>query len=348
MRLRGLLITCCLLLGGCAELGYYAHTIGGQLDVLSRRQPIDDLIAADETDPALKQQLQQVKSMRRFAVEQLSLPDSGSYSDFVELDRSHVLWNVFATPEFSLTAKQWCYPFFGCVSYRTFFDRDMAQRYADELEAEGYDASVGAVATYSTLGWFDDPLYSTMLRYSEAELAGFIFHELAHERLYIRDDTEFNESFAMSVQLEGMQRWLVYRQQAGSFNEYYRDIQRDEEFVVLIMRTRQRLQQLYASSIPAAQMREQKSRLFLQLREEFADLRRQWHGYDAYDSWFQRRLNNAALAPIGTYHGLVPYFRALLEHNDGHLSDFMQQVEEIGQLPLPQRHERIKQFMPVR
>jgi predicted aminopeptidase len=343
MRLVILLLSI-LALGGCAELGYYAHTIGGQLEILSKRQPIDDLIAANDTDPELKRQLRQVIAMRQFAIKQLHLPDTGSYTDYVALDREHVMWNVFATPEFSLTQKQWCYPFFGCISYRSFFDRARAFAYADTLAAEGYDVSVGVVATYSTLGWFDDPLFSTLLQYSQADLAGFIFHELAHERLYVKDDTEFNESFAMTVQLEGMRRWLAQQQQGDSFASYYRTIQHDAEFVALVMRTRARLQDLYATKLSAPDMRRKKAAIFLQLREEYAALRQQWHGDTSYDGWFHRRLNNASLAPIGTYHGLVPYFHALFQASGQQFDIFMQRAESIGELPLQQRREKLKSY----
>jgi predicted aminopeptidase len=330
-------------LGGCSTLGYYGHAASGQLDILGARQPIDELLSQDSTDPGLRKRLQLVKQIRRFAVDSLQLPDSGSFTSYVDLDRSHVLWNVFATPELSLEAKRWCYPFFGCISYRSYFEQQQADAYAAELKAEGLDVYVGAVAAYSTIGWFDDPLYNTLLARDDAELAGIMFHELAHEQLYVKDDTAFNESFAMVVQIEGVRRWLKQQGKAQAFKTYQQEKQREDDFVELLMKYRKRLEWLYATDQTDDRKRTGKQQILNLLRDEHQLIKKaRWQGYEGYDSWFKKKLNNASLAPVGTYHQYVPALRTLLNSQaKGDFAAFYKRCKALGELSMEARRNAL-------
>jgi predicted aminopeptidase len=192
---------------GCAA-PYYWQAIGGQLELLRKREPIEDVIADEAADPKLKATLARIETMRRFAVDELLLPHNDSYTSYVELDRPYVVWNVVATPEFSVDPERWCFPFAGCVAYRGYFDKAAADRFAAKLAADGLDVHGGGSTAYSTLGYFDDPVLSTMVAGGEQYVASLLFHELAHQQLYIKGDSEFSEAFAMVVEEVGTERWL--------------------------------------------------------------------------------------------------------------------------------------------
>jgi len=334
------------LVAGCSTVGYYSQAIDGQLTILARRQPIAEVIADPATTPELKQKLQHVVAMRRFAVDSLDLPDNASYTSYVDLERSYVVWNVFAAPEFSLTPLQWCYPVAGCVSYRGYFSEDDANRFADKLASDGNEVYVAGISAYSTLGWFHDPLLNTMLTRSEASLAGTLFHELAHQRLYARGDTAFNESFATTVELEGVRQWLQKNGREGQYTGYQTTLERKLQFIALVQDAREKLKTLFATDMPDQQKRKGKEEIYVELKQDYRQLREQWGGYTGYDAWFARDLNNAHLVPIGSYYDYVPAFQALLNRHHGNLKAFYESAEKLAELNPGARHEALEQLMP--
>lgn len=326
---------------GGANLGYYAQAIGGQLEILSKRRSIEKLLANPETDSALRTRLGKVLEMRRFASRELGLPDNKSYRSYVDLGRAYVVWNVFAAPELSLQPVQWCFVFVGCLNYRGYFTEGRAQKFAGKLRARNHDVYVAGIAAYSTLGWFNDPMLNTILTRPESDVAGLIFHELAHQLIYARDDTPFNESFAMTVEHEGVRRWLEHAGTNADYERYRLRRRLRDEFIELVMRTRERLQRLYAAPLPAEEKRAGKARAFAGLKAEYAARKRDWGGYDGYDRWFAQELTNAHLVPIGLYHQYVPAFEALLARERGDLRGFYAAVEALAELPKEERHARL-------
>jgi predicted aminopeptidase len=367
-----LLLAIGTLTAGCANLSYYGQAVGGQLDILARTRPISDLLddtPAASTDistvappvtPAVKARLTTVLQIRDFATNTLSLPDNGSYRVYVDLDRqlparstdaipgivdrAQVAWNVVATPEFSLTPKEWCFFIVGCVPYRGYFSRTSAETFAAMLKQERLDVRVAGVAAYSTLGWFRDPVFSTQLRRSDSDLAALLFHELAHQQLYVSGDAAFNESFATTVEIEGMRRWLAQGEHSADMDQYLLGKQRQAEFVEFLLTFRTQLAQLYASGLSEDQMRAAKTREFARLRTEYAQLRQQWGGYDGYDAWFAQGLNNAHLASIELYHQYVPAFQAMLASVHGDLPTFYQMARTISRLPTEERSARLAEL----
>ena len=331
-----------LSLSACSTLGYYTQMVGGQLDVLGRRQPIPRLLHDDTQSQELKDKLASVLRIRRYASAVLKLPDNGSYTSYVKLERPFAVWNVFAAPEFSLQLEEWCFPIAGCVRYRGYFRESAARDYANGLAAAGFDTSVGGAVAYSTLGWFDDPVFSTLIGFSDARLAGVIFHELAHQQLYIGDDTAFNEGFAMTVELEGVGVWLKSNGNAAEVAEYRLFLGRQEDFIALVMRTREQLQALYGSEATKEEKRREKQRLLAAMRAAYENLRQSWGGYAGYDPWFADRLNNAKLAAVSTYRDYVPLFRQLFRRNGGDFAAFYRAAAVIGALPKEQRLEQLR------
>ena len=337
-----------LLLSGCETLAYYAQAVGGQLGLLSRARPIEQAISDPATSPALRERLALARSIRDFAAKALALPDNGSYRNYAELDRPYAVWNVVAAPEFSLAPLQSCFPVAGCVSYRGFFSQQAAERHAERLRADGYDAFVYGVAAYSTLGRFDDPLLSTFIRYPEPELARLIFHELAHQVAYAKDDTVFNESFAVAVEQEGMRRWLARSTDTQQHAAFERAQRIRAAFLELVRRYRDELAQLYRGDLAPAAKRARKSEILAALVQEYRRMKQdEWGGYAGYDSWFARTPNNAQLASVAIYSQLVPAFQALLRQEDGDLARFYRAVRELAALPRAEREGKLQALAPA-
>jgi len=330
-----------LFLNGCSSIAYYSQAIGGQWEIYRHSQAIDSVLADPVTPTALKQQLTDILKMRAFASKVLHLPDNRSYTYYADIKRPYVVWSVFAAPAFSLKPKQWCFPIIGCVSYRGYFSEAAAMALAKDLRTQGYDVYVAGIAAYSTLGWFSDPVLNTMLAWSKSRMAGLIFHELAHQKIYIQDDTAFNEAFAMTVEYVGVERWLAQYGTQKDIVDYQQSRQRQAEFVNLVLATRNDLQEIYQQKLSAKQLEAAKSAAFGSLRAQYAVLKKRWGGYAGYDAWIANDLNNAKLLSVVTYQDYVPAFRALLEQLDGDLVAFYEKVAQLGELPIDERHDQL-------
>ena len=336
------------LAAGCSTLSYYAQSIQGHFAVREAARPIPDVIADPESPAALKERLERARQIRAYASAELALPDNGSYTRYADLKRPYVVWNVFATPELSMQLKQWCYPVVGCAEYRGYFDRSAAEAAAAELRAEGYEVNVTGVPAYSTLGWFDDPLLNTFIGGTEGQLAALIFHELAHQVVFVAGDTTFNESFATSVEREGARRWLQHAGSDASRRAYDEFAWRRTQFLQLLLRYRALLQENYASAASDAEKRARKQELFAALKKDYAQLRDEWGGYSGYDRYFAQDLTNAHLASVGTYNDLVPAFDALLARSDGRFPIFYVEVKRLAALPKVERDAALHQLQGYR
>ncbi len=329
-------------LAGCASTRYLMQAGVGEWRVLRARRSIVDVIDNPKTSAGLVRQLGEVREARRFAWQKLGLPDNDSYKSYVNIGRRYVVWNVVAAPEFSVRPKEWCYPIAGCVTYHGFFHQRAARSYARRLKHEGYDVVVEGVPAYSTLGWLPDPVMSTMMRYGTDELVAMIFHELAHELLYVPNDSPFDEAFAMTVENTGLQRWLAYRHESGRFAEFERLDAADMRFARLLRHTRDRLARLYASAIPRARMLQEKQQVFARLARRILGLERKLRvRAPVYDRWIREGLNNADLASVGTYYNCLPGFERLLEREDGNLPRFYAAARHLAREPEAERNRQL-------
>lgn len=337
----GLLLT----LAACSRLLYYVDMAEGHIELMSARQPIAKLLADPATDARLRERLGQVLVARRWAVTRLQLPDNGSYTEYADLGRSYVVWNVFATPELSLQPREQCFLFAGCLAYQGFYTENEAAEQAAELGGRGDDVYVGGVSAYSTLGWFDDPVLNTMLQWSDATLIGTVFHELAHQQLYVQNDTRFNESYAAFVEQQGLSEYLGEHPQTIQGDPAARG--RRTQFVRLMLAARQRLEDLYASPLGDDEKRQRKKQEFERLRNEYQRMRDEaWAGDARYDEWFLRMpLNNARLLPFGLYDEDVPAFAALFEQNGRDWKRFHAAAKVLANLKEPERRARIETLM---
>ena len=341
---------------GCQTIGFYSQAIRGQYQIFAHQQLIDKLIADPQTPEKLREQLRLVQQLRAFAKDELKLPVDGHYRKYVDVHRPYVVWNVQATPQFSLQPRTWWYPMVGSLEYRGYFSEKGARKYGARIAKKGDDVYVDGVEAYSTLGWFKDPILNTFIDRSEPELAEVLFHELGHQRVFARGDTDFNEAYATTVGQEGARRWLRASGKTNLMEKYETVLRRNDEFVHLIMSTREQLEKVYGDTLdkdgkvkaaktpplPPEQLREAKQRVFAELRSNYEKLKATWGGYKGYDEWFARELNNAQLNTIANYYDFLPAFQRLLEMNDNNMEKFYVEVERLSKMDKDQRHQWLR------
>lgn len=338
-----------LCLSGCSNLGYYWHSATGHLSVMNAARPVEDWMGMGEAPQRLKDRLALSQRIRDFAVSELKLPENPSYRRYADLRRAAVVWNVVAAPAYSVTLKTWCFPVTGCVTYRGYFDEAMARAEAAELTVQGYESNAYPVPAYSTLGLMNwaggDPLLNTFIYYPEGELARVIFHELAHQVVYARDDTMFNESFATAVERLGGARWLATRASDAARRDYAEFNSRRVQFRALALATRKRLERIYESTRGDERDGLKQAEL-TQFREQYAQLRSSWGGdpgrYRAFDAWVERA-NNASFGAQAAYDELVPGFEALFEREGRDWKRFYDAVKRLAALPRGERHRLLKE-----
>ncbi len=333
------LLAIALSLSACDSMAWYWQAARGHLAIVAARQDMGELLDDPALAPALAAKLRLALEVREFAASELMLPVGDNYLEFVRLDREYAVWNVFAAPEFSVEPVTWCYPVSGCAAYRGYFSESAAHAYAGELAAQGFDVHVAGVDAYSTLGWFDDALLSTVAGRPDHQLAALIFHELAHQVAYAPGDTTFNESFATVVELEGLRRWLATRRQAEQFEEARAAVARRRQFAAFAIGFRDRFEELYGRDMAAAEMRRAKAALQQQMRRAYRTLKTEWGGYAGYDGWFSRSLNNAQLATVGSYNDLAPRLREILRQGGDDLPAFYARMRELARMSRDRREE---------
>lgn len=340
-------------LGGCSNLGYYWNSAAGHMALMAAARPVPDWLADQAAPQPLKQRLELSQRIRRFASDTLMLPDNASYTRYADLHRPAAVWNVVAAPELSLTLHRWCFPVTGCVGYRGYFDEAAAQAQARQLRAQGLEASVYPVPAYSTLGWMNwaggDPLLSTFIHYPEGELARLIFHELAHQVLYVKDDTPFNESFATAVERLGGAIYLDTQASEAGRREYAQYNERRLAFRALVRSTRERLAAVYdqrqLQPLDADTQRRLKAQAMREFRAGYAQLRARW-GLDAArlrltDRWVAEA-NNASFGATAAYDELVPGFEALFEREGRDWRRFYAAVRQLARAPASVRREQLQ------
>jgi predicted aminopeptidase len=335
-----LLATC-----GCSGLRYYAHVGQGQAKLLLERRKIASVLADPQTSPALARRLELAQRARRFAVTALHLPDNRSYTYYVDLQRPYVVWNVFATPRFSTAPVLHCFPVAGCVAYRGYFKQSLAQAEVERLQARGNDVYLGGISAYSTLGWFADPILSSMLRWSDDELDSTIFHELAHQLIYLKGDTAFNESFATFVQRQGLRQWRQARGLPAGDEPGEAFVR---AFTEQVLDLRARLQALYAQPLDNTEMERAKQAQIEAFRQRYRDWRdARWPDEHRYDAWVNAPINNATLLPFGLYDHWVGAFAALFAQSGGDWLQFYTRVRSLADEPMARRTQALETLLQI-
>jgi len=349
--MAALAVVATLGLSGCSNLGYYWQSVTGHLDIMAAARPVDEVVQEPQTPERLRERLKLAKQIRSYAVTELKLPDNPSYHRYADLHRSAAIWNVTAAPAYSLELRTWCFPVTGCIGYRGYYDESKAKADARELDGEGYETNVYPVTAYSTLGFMNwaggDPLLNTFIGYPEGELARLIFHELAHQVIYVKNDTTFNESFATAVERLGGERWLRTQADDKARQDYAAYDGRRRMFRELSRRTREQLKEMYETPGLAPEVKEQRKQdIMARFRSEYAQMKERsgfepaaWRGYDRW----VREANNAFFGAQAAYDELVPGFEALFHQGGDDWTRFYDAARQLAALPKEERHQRLKE-----
>ena len=340
------------LLAGCSTVGYYSQIVSGHMRIVMGKRPLAEIASDEAIDDSIKRRLDLAQRARLFGIEQLNLPNNESYTSFYDTGQEYVTWNVVAAEEFSLNPHNWCFPIAGCVSYRGYYSKEDAESYAAGFKEQGFDVTVNGATAYSTLGWFEDPLLNTMLDRSDPSIASLLFHELAHQQLYVGDDSTFNESFASFVEKEGLKQWQKNEQQVNpqiDQSEMAKELEvrkrRQKEFIALLTSTRDSLAELYESASEPDEMRQKKKQRFEQMRVDYAALKASWDDYPGYDQWMSQEMNNARLVAVATYNDYVPAFEVLFKESGSSFDQFYVAALELSKLPLEDRTAEMQKLL---
>lgn len=337
--LRSFALTVLVLgVSGCTTASYYAESVKGHVEIMSARRNVQRLIDDQSTSEALRARLESASAIRQFAIDELALPDNSSYRSYVDIGRDQVTVGVFAAPEFSLAPVTWCFPVFGCVPYRGYFSEKSAKKAADEVRGQGLDVYVTGITAYSTLGWSSDPLLSTMLGPDDTYLASLLFHELAHQRVYVNDDSAFNEAFAVAVEITGVRKWFRAQGATAGLSRYEASLKRRNDFLNLVAETREALTTVYNGQGTVEMKRAGKTAAIERMRARYRQIRSgRWDGFRGYDGWFDTPINNAKLAATSVYGDQVPAFIRLHDLCSGDYPRFYDAVRRLGAVEKSQR-----------
>ena len=328
-------LCCLLLLAGCASPTYYSQAAFGQLELWTKSRPIQEVIQDKETSRLEKRKLNTTLDILEFAEKQLLLPAEGSYQAYVKLNRQHVVWNVFAAPKDSLNPKVSCFVIAGCLPYRGYFSKADANEYARKLNKKGYDTYIAGVKAYSTLGWLNDPILSTIIEREDASLAQILFHELAHQKIYVKNDAQFNEGFAMAIADHGAMLWAADRN--TNFNSSRKNM--EPKLIKLVIDTKHELNVLYSSNKSLETKMTAKKKYFQDLALQYQTLKKNWGGENIYDDWMAEGWNNARVLTVATYYDYVPYFEALIKQCSPDFESLYKKIMQLSQLKATERRE---------
>lgn len=295
------------------QVSYLTQAAAGHFQIMHARQPIKKILEQDKTDTRTREKLQLVLDVRRFAVNDLGLPDNKSYTLYADIKRDYLGWNVYCAPRFSVEPKTWCYPVAGCVVYHGYFKKDKALAFASKMQDQGLDVYVSGFSAYSTLGWYNDPILSTNLRYDSIDLAGLIIHELAHQKYYRKGDSRYSEGFAETVERAGVVRWLRSMGRDDQVRQAVKHWEESDQSVEKMLKARNELKAIYQNNTDSTFMLKQKDSILNNLALSL-NIR-------------NKKLNNASLIPISTYHSLIPWFQGLLDSCGGDFRKFYERVK---------------------
>jgi len=323
---------------------FYSQAFLGQANLLLKREAIQKKLLEQDLSPDIRERLQFVLTLRAFAKEELRLPVGKAYATYSDLQRPFALWNVYAAPELSLESQRWCYPLAGCFAYRGYFAEEGAQKEAEAFRKRGFDVKVGGILAYSTVGWFDDPVLNTFILKSEPYLVELLFHEMAHRKIYIKNDTPFNENFATAVSMLGSELWYQNRDDGSAYSEYRIRQIRQQTLINLVLDYRVQLNVVFSDeALSEVEKRQNKIRVMQALQKAYQNLKRDSAWDDRYDQWLGT-MNNASMATLSNYQSLVPNFLALFEASERDWSIFYKRVEAISRLDKLARHEALSTY----
>lgn len=321
-------------LSGC-QLTYLVKSAYNQMNILYLRQPIDQVIASGKLSEKDKAKLELTQSVRLFAQEKLLLNVGKNYSSYVQLNKPYVVWSVNASHQWKLEHFLWHFPIVGDVPYKGFPEEEDAKKEASLLQSQGYDTYVRGVSAYSTLGWFNDPILSSMMRYSDEDLVNTIIHESVHATIYIKSNADFNERFATFVGDKGTELFYLEKEGPESIHLQRMKNENDDQkiFSAFISDEIKKLGLFYKSnSTKDLSLRENQ---FAEIKNRFRKQVRPALKTDSYSSFEKITLNNARLLLFKTYVADLSDFQRLLDAVNGDLILFIKKIRLLESHPNP-------------
>ncbi len=344
-----LIILICLLLSSCSSIKYNYGLINNHLSIIKNAQPIDAILEENTTNPELKTKLRLVNKIKDFAYTEFHFRKTKSYSTYTDILRNAVVWNVVATKENSFELKEWCYIFIGCFNYRGFSNKKEAENYANDLmESEDLEIAILPVAAYSTLGWSDflggDPVLNTFIWNDEIELVRLLIHEMAHQQVFVKNDTLFNESFASFVEDAGSLQWLKRNGDSDDLILYEEKKRKRGEIEELLRSSRENLEALYSQTLEKKETELLKEKIFLKLRTRLLRLKDERDGLNDYNNWVLQ-INSAWLAAFSLYDRYKPFFNSVFVKVNSDWTVFYQEVRKLKKITKKERVEIIENFL---
>lgn len=323
--MRYLLVLALLLpLSACSTAGYLVETGIGQWKLFNKARPVPEVLASPYTAPATKQGIEVVGRAKRFAAAELGMKVTSNYETFVQLDAPCVVWAVSASDPLELKERKWKFPVVGEVPYLGFYSKERAEQEAAKLRESSTpspDTWVRCVPAYSSLGWFSDPLYSSMLSGRDHNIVELVVHESLHATVWVGSSVDFNEKLANFVGLEGSVLWMQKEKGEAGVQVVREEVAGEKVFAAFMQATVDRYKatvkdlaakEAFYKDLPAAYRRFVDER---RKREKFTPVNAKLEGW-----------NNAALQAYGNYYADMSVFEKLLRRCDGKLGRFVQWI----------------------
>ncbi len=322
-----LIIFAPILLSGC----YFTRAAYVEGRILWKRKPIDDVLARKDLSPEIRTKLETVLAVRKFAADQLGENVGGAYETIAPVDQSAIVYVVMAAPRDSLEPYTWWFPIVGRVPYRGYFDQNDAQAEAASLEAQGFDTMVRPSIAFSSLGFFNDPLLTNLLKLDRVELAGVLIHELFHRTYYLAGDAMFDESAANYVGSAGAVAFFEATdgESAPSTIAARGILDSDMKFARFLLQEQARLLDIYTANLPKDELEKRREAAFAAIKADYAALAPTLSGLERFDL-DKQPLNNAVLVNYLIYFHQLDNFAALHRMNHGDLRETIAQIISIA------------------
>ncbi|ABJ76768.1 aminopeptidase [Leptospira borgpetersenii] len=337
-----ILITLCFAFENCA--GYLWHLGTGQLDILLKRRSIRSVLQDANTKKELKIKLQQVETFREYGIKELGLNPSSGFKSFVELDRKEIGWHVAACHPLKLESYTWWFPIAGTVPYKGYFDLEKAKEEENKLKEKGFDTRIRITSGYSTLGWFEDPIFSSQLNDTKPyEVASLVFHEMAHATVYFPGDSLFNESYASFIEEEGTLHFLESTE--GKESPIKKEIllkkEESKKLRIFLVETASRLQTLYATDKNDSEKLEGKKRILEEFKSSLLTAKGKFKTIHT-EKLASKNWNNEDFVGYLRYHSGADFFRKEFEKTDRNFTQFHHRMRSLIDLSNEERKKLLE------
>ncbi|MGJ4747503.1 aminopeptidase [Leptospira sp. SA-E8] len=317
---------------GC--IPYLYHLGKEQAKILLQRKAISDVLADPEIPEATKTKLKEVEKIREFGIQELALAPEGGFKSFVQLDRPAIGWHVSACHPLRFESYTWWFPIAGTVPYKGYFSLEKAKEEEQSLKDQGFDTRIRITAGYSTLGWFEDPLFSSQLYEDPGDLASIIIHEMAHATVYFPGDSQFNESYASFVEDQGSDEYVLKIGGQKLLSERKRSEEETKLYKNLILETANLLKSAYSEGGAENTLRKKKTEIIGDFRKKL--LQTKWTKINS-QKLAEKDWNNEDFIGMLRYNSGTSYFRKRFLEVGKDFSKFHEEMRKLKGKTLEER-----------